>query len=234
MPPENSPYSYYLNLLGKWPTSIALASQWFLFFDFSSVNVLTGNLQGIINSREANSNWNYDENARAYLLDGSVQASIGNMMGCAFARQVTLPSETINASNQGLEYGGFQAPATSSGREKYEKFSVTMLETNASFMDLVLRPWAIATGYNGLVARAKSSPNYVKANFCDVVMLAKTAPNIQMGIRKVYRFFNVAPTKIPTEEYSYMEEGLRTGSVDFVYDNYCVWDGDTGSLVSLS
>ena len=233
MPSERSPFAYYLQLLGQWPTGIALASQWFVYFDFTSVNALMSNLQNVLTDRESGSEWNYNKDVTRYLLDGSVQYSVNNLMGCAFARQITLPSETINASHQGLEYGGFQAPATSTGRAAYGKLGITMLETNASFLDLILRPWAIAVGYNGLIARPRDSIKNVKANFADVVMLAKTGAYSPMGIRKIYRFYNVAPVMVPSEEYSYMEEGLRTSNVEFVYDRYVVSDGDTGQLINL-
>jgi len=244
-----SAYSYYLNLLGKWPTGLALASQWLIYFDFTSVNSLMGNLQGILRDRETIDQWNLNSNVTQYLLDGSLQYAGNNIMGCAFARQVSLPGETIDAGNKGLDYGGFQAPATASNRENYKKLGVTMLETNASFLDLVLRPWIISVGYNGLVARPTNSPLYVKSNFVDVVMLAKTgrmndfyaaAPSnsysniaAPMGIRKIYRFYNVAPVNMPGEEYSYMEEGLRTSNVEFVYDSYAVQDAGTSLYIGL-
>lgn len=57
-----------------------------------------------------------------------------------------------------MDYGGYQAPATIGNREKYKKLTVTFLETNASFLDLILRPWIVMVGYNGLVARSENSP----------------------------------------------------------------------------
>lgn len=232
MPSEQSPYAYYLNLLGEWPTSLALASQWFVYFDFSTVNALMGTLQDTLNNREIGSHFQYNTDVTRYLLDAKLQYSTQNLMGCAFARQVNLPSERIEAGNEGLNYGGFQAPATASNRQKYEKLSITMLETNASFLDLILRPWTIAVGYNGLVARSRNSPKYVKAGKVDVVMLAKTGTYSPMGIRKIYRFYNVAPVLIPSEEYSYQEEGMRYSNVEFVYDNYGIIDANTGQLIS--
>jgi hypothetical protein len=231
---EQSPYAYYLDLLGKWPTGLALASQWFLYFDFKSVNALMSNLQSILNNREYNSKWNYNVNATAHLLDGSLQYSSQNLFGCAFAREVKLPREEIVAGNEGLQYGGFQAPATSNNRMKYGKLSITMMETNASFIDLILRPWTIAVGYNGLVARSPDSPKYVKSNQLDVVMLSKTGVGSPMGIRKMYSFYNVAPVSIPQETYSYMEEGLRVSDVEFVFDNYSIKDGGTGDFINLN
>jgi hypothetical protein len=228
---DRSPYSYYLDLLGQCPTSIALASQWFITFDFRDVGSLFSNLQDILNDRET-SGWNYNKDVTKYLLDSSLQSSTNNLIGCAFARQVKLPSESINASHTGLEYGGFQAPATSSGREQYNTFSVFMLETNASFIDLILRPWTIAVGYNGLVAR-EIGPKYVKAKSATIYMLAKTGQYSRMAFRKAYTFYNVAPVKIFSEEYSYAEEGLRGGEVEFVYDRYTVSDLESGVLINL-
>ena len=233
---DSSPYSYYLDLLGKWPTNIALVSQWLVYFSFGPVSRnggLMSNIQRNLNSIEREAEWAYNPNVTSYLLDGSLQAATDNMMGCVFARQVDLPSENISAGNEGLSYGGYLPPATSSHRSKYEPLGITMLETNASFLDLVLRPWAISVGYYGLVARPKNSPKYVKADFADVVMFSKTGANIPMAPRKIYRFYNIAPINIPSETYSYAEESLRYSNVKFVYDRYSVLDGDTGNLISL-
>jgi hypothetical protein len=230
---DQSPYSYYLDLLGSWPTGLALASQWLVYFDFTNVNGLFGNLQNNLRKQEIGAEWSYSQDVTKYLLDGKLQSSVNNMMGCVFAREVQLPGETIAAGNEGLDYGGFQAPATVNNRAKYDPFSVTMLETNASFLDLIIRPWVISVGYNGLIARDTNSEKNVKCNFADVVMFAKAGAYNQMQIRKVYRFYNLAPITLPGESYSYMEEGLKYGAVKFVYDRYAVMDGNTGNLLSL-
>jgi hypothetical protein len=219
-----SPYSYYLDLLGEWPTGIALASQWLVYFDFNSVKALTDTFQTNLRLRESGSEWTYNTNVTQYLLDGKLQASVNNMIGCVFARQVVLPSESIDAGNVGLSYGGFQAPATSSGREKYQSFNVTFLETNSSFLDNIIRPWIVSVGYNGLVARPKSSFRYVKSNFADVVMYAKAGAYNPMVVRKIIRFYNVAPISLQGETYSHQEEGLRYSEIKFVYDKYAVLD----------
>ena len=231
MPPK-SPYEYYLSLLSYWPTGIALASQWMVTIHFNSVSNLFNNLEDSIRNREQ-SLWSYNNEVTSILLDGGLQARSNLMMGCVFARQVTLPNESVEASNQGLDYGGFLPPATASNRGKYEPLTITMLETNASFLDLIIRPWIIMVGYNGLVARSPSSPKYVKANAIDVVMYAKTGQRNPMGIRKIYRFYNAAPISVGGETYSYNEEGLRYSDVKFVYDKYSILDGETGDLIYL-
>jgi hypothetical protein len=229
--PQESPYEYYLQLLGKWPTAIALASQWLVTINFDSVNVLS-NLQNSLKFHEQ-SEWTYDNGVTKILIDGGLQYRTDNQIGCVFARQVQLPGESVEASNQGLDYGGYLAPATSNTRGKYEPLTITMLETNASFLDLVIRPWTIMVGYNGLIARDKKSPKYVKSSNIDVVMYAKTGYGSPMGIRKIYRFYNCAPINLGGETYSYSEEGLRYSDVKFIYDRYAILDGNTGQFITL-
>jgi hypothetical protein len=232
-----SPYAYYLELLGEWPTNLGLASQWLTYFDFGSVNCLQGTLQSQLLNRESSlgyNGWALNNNVTKYLLDGRLQYSVDNLTGCVFARQVNLPSDGVEAGNVGLDYGGFQAPATVSNRDKYKKLSVVFLETNASFLDLIIRPWIVLVGYNGLVARSSNSSKAVKANFADVVMLAKTGVSNRMQPRKIYRFYNLAPVSIEGEEYSYMQEGMKYSTVSFVYDGYTVLDANTPQLYSLN
>ena len=232
---KSSPYEHYLTLLGRWPTNLALASQWLVYFDFSSVNCLQGNLQNLLRDKEnalGSNGWTLTDTVKKYLLDGGLQYSSNNLTGCVFSRQVNLPNESINAGNVGLDYGGYQAPATIGNREKYKKLTVTFLETNASFLDLILRPWIVMVGYNGLVARSENSPKNVKCNHADVLMYAKTGVGNRMQVRKAYRFYNLAPVSIEGEEYSYMTEGMKYSNVSFVYDGYCVLDANTPDLIS--
>lgn len=232
---DNSPYSFYLDLLGSWPTNIALVSQWLVYFDFSNLTrngSLLSNIQNNLNNLELEAEWTYNPNVSRFLLDGRLQTSVDKMVGCAFARQVDLPADGLVASNDGLSYAGFLPPATASARNKYEPLGITFLETNASFLDLIIRPWVVATSYYGLVARSDPS-KFVKCNFLDVVMYAKAGSNVPMQVRKIYRFYNVAPMSIPSETYSYAEESLRYSNVRFVYDRYSVLDGNTGNLINL-
>jgi hypothetical protein len=64
-------------------------------------------------------------------------------------------------------------------------------------------------------------------------MYSKTGSYRKMGVRKVYRFYNLVPISIQGETYSYTEEGLKYSDVKFVYDRYAVSDGKTGIFVNL-
>lgn len=231
-----SPYNYYLHLLGKWPTNIALASQWFVYFDLSSVNALNSSIESKIRYWESsmgNNGWTYSDNVTKYLLDGNLHYRDENLTGCVFSNEVKLPPESITAGNDGLTHGGFLPPAVASNRKPYSPLTVNFLETNASFLDFIIRPWIILVGYSGLVARSSNSPKAVKCNYADVVMLAKTGSGERQGIRKIFRFYNIAPTSIDGETYSYMQDGLKYSSVSFVYDSYFVLDADTPDMINL-
>jgi hypothetical protein len=220
-----------------------MASQWYLEFTFP--NALNSSLSDAIKSRETASSWSYDPNVTKVMIGSNFQLAQSVNMGCIFARQVTLPEERIEVGHTGLDYGGFMAPATASKRHGYQKLGITFLETNASFVDLILRPWSILVGYNGLVARDPKSSKYIKGNV-NLVMLAKATKlpdnyiskagfnllNNSMAIRKVYQFTNVAPIYVPSEEYSYQEEGMRFSNVDFCYDSYSILDGNTSTMIT--
>jgi hypothetical protein len=228
---SQSPYEYYLELLGQWPTSIALASQWMVHIHFNNVNSLFSNIQQKLIEKEQ-SDWQYNGAVTKLLIDGGLQARTDNMMGCVFARQVVLPSENVDAGNLGLDYGAYLPPAVAGKRGTYDPLSITLLETNASFLDFIIRPWIMMVGYNGLIARSTSSDKNVKA-MIDVVMYGKTGYGYPMGIRKIFRFYNAAPIAMGGETYSYNEEGLRYSDVKFVYDKYAVSDGNSGTFIYL-
>jgi hypothetical protein len=229
-----SPYSHYLDILGSWPTGLALASQWFVYFNFDTLkrNGSLNSFEQILNYNEA-SNWQFNKEVTKFMVDGRIQHSFENLTGCVFAKQVDLPKENIDVKHTGLEYGGFQAPYTAAARSPYDHLKITMLETNASFLDLIIRPWLLLVGYHGLVARPKSSYKYIKADYADVVLLAKTGAYTKMTIRKLYRFYNVAPVTIDGESYSYTPDNLKFSPVSFAYEKYCISDMMTGKFLKL-
>ncbi len=224
-----NPYDYYLDLLGQWQTNIALASQWFIYFNFDNLkrNGFFNSFENRLNNLEE-SKWKLNSNVTRQLTDGRLQHTANSLIGCIFAKQVSLPGENVQVSHSGLSYGGYQSPIVASHRGAYQNFSVTMIETNASFLDLIIRPWIISVGYNGLVARKKSSIKYVKADYVDMVMLAKAGQNKKLTIRKIYRFYNVAPIDIQGEDYSYAGDGMKYSSISFAYDKYSISDKNTG------
>ena len=171
-----SPYEYYLNLLGNLATGVALPTLWFCTFHLDTVNCLKKNIQTQLNGYESslgNSGWNIADDTVKYLTDSSLQYSSNSLIGCVFAKQVDIPVTSVEAGNNGLEYGGYLPPVTGDVRVNYTPLTVTFLETNGSFLDLVIRPWLTLVAYNGFVARSKNSLKSVKCKQCDICFLSK-------------------------------------------------------------
>lgn len=231
------PYESYLQSLGKWPSALGSASQWYLEFDITSVEPLFKDLTILLNQYEGNfgssGGWQVDTETVIKLTDWEYHTEAG--IGCVFARQVNLPNDGLEAGNTGLDYGGFLPPATTNTRNKYSKLRITFLETNASFVDLVIRPWMVLTSYYGLIARDfDRSDKNVKCSYLDVNLMARTGAGNPLAIRKKYRFSGIAPVAIDGEQYSYMADDMKYTSVDFVYDQYYVRDANTPSLLELN
>jgi hypothetical protein len=208
-------YEYYLeNVLNSLDGSLGLASLWFLYFDLDSLTSVTQNATDVINSKESN-NWE----ARTETLN-KVYHNPDMFTGCAFARQVVLPGETIGvAGGRGLEYGGYLVPLTLDGRNSQGGVQVTFLETQASFVDHIIRPWILKVGYKGLVARENDE---VRCKTMTVNYLKRNGSDKKLSVRKTFKFYNVVPNSLSGFTNSQSEEGLTYTSVNFLYDKYSV------------
>lgn len=232
--PTSGPYETYAQLLSEWPTAIASASQWFMWFDLSQIRLLSTNLQQKLQNKESllgPAGWQLSDNTVKTLTDWKLQLNANQLMGCVFAKQVNLPGDGFEAGNNGLEYGGYTAPATSNARTKYSKLNITFVENNASFVDFVIKPWLILSSYYGLVSRPFDSVKNVKCPWCDICFLTRVDPFSPPAIRKVYRFTNLVPVAIQGDQYSYMSDDMKYTSVDFVYDQYYIQEAETPGLL---
>jgi hypothetical protein len=227
-----SPYQYFNQILNTWPTAVSLESQWFCYFDINTVTAIKSSLSENLNAFETTSLWKIPNDTVSNLTNAVNQSQTQNLMGCVFARQVTLPGETVDASNQGLGYGGYQAPVTSNGRQAYSKIKVVFHETNSSFIDFVIRPWIIAVGYYGLVTRTDTTTQ-VKADIAQMIYLGKTGPRSDTVPRKAVNFYNIFPVAVGGLSNTYGSEGMQYTSVDFAYDYYTVEDPTGGNNPSI-
>jgi hypothetical protein len=225
-----SPYYHYLDVISKWHTAISVENQWFLWFDLQSVNSIKQDLQSVVNkfdtgkSSSNSGGWGLLDSTTKILLDDSNQLSVNNLIGCVFASNVTIPQDSIDIKHEGLDYGGYQAPAVASNRMAYKDLSITFRETNSSFVDFILRPWLVTVGYFGLIARNDKDPKKVKCTSLDVSFIGRTGPDTSSIQRKIIRFFNVVPKNINSYRSSYTGLGMQEFTVDFAYDYYCVVD----------
>jgi len=241
-----SPYSFYLDVLSQWPSTVALASQWFVTFNLQSVDALNNDPAGRVSLMDSKGYqpWQISPDVISKLTSKEYQEVAECMSGCVFARAVSIPGESVSVEHKGLDYAGYQGPATAGSRAKFKAISMNLLETNASFIDFVIRPWLVLVGHYGLVARAPGSPKNVKCSHMDIIQFAKggvdPASNSENGyyrsqapvLRKLVRFFNVVPTNIGDKELNHSQEGMVERSVSFAYDSYSVMDLNTKSYIN--
>jgi hypothetical protein len=227
------PLLYFLDKLGTWPSGLSLASQWFVILDLNSVPALKGAvLKSNLNKLEPK--WDIDPSVSSHLMTPQFQDNPQELIGCIFAREVNYPGESINVSYESLNAAGIMAPPTSFGREVYNKFSITILETNASFVDFVLRPWAILVGQHGLIARSERSNKNIRCPLIKIYLLAKVGEGKQFEVRKSINFINAAPVFVDNFVNSYEQEGIKYTKVDFVYDHYFISSERSGNYVGGS
>lgn len=139
--------------------------------------------------------------------------------GCVFAREVSLPGEEVSAGHGPLNYGGYIGPAVFGDRSSPKNVNMKLLETNKSFIDLILRPWAILAGYYGLVTRDNLNvkcPQMVVTQYMMAGQLTPRAP------RKEFTFHNVVPVSVGSTTLTQQGEGILTADVSFIYDHYSV------------
>lgn len=249
MSDTTGPIPYYLDILSKWPTAIPPESQWSVFIDFSSFFKITNNTTGVVTQNNffeidfisnlqkfdgsSSEDWKIKQNIVNNLLQSKYQYS-NNKVWCVFASQITIPSESIQASNQGLDYAGYQAPVTMNQRDNYKKLSISFIETNSSFLDFVIRPWIISVGHYGFVTRSNGLT--IKSPVISAIYLGKTGAGSKNkpATRKAINFLNACPVSMGSVSNRYSSDGLQSIPVEFVYDSYNVWGPSKTSTVSLA
>lgn len=228
-----NPFEYYLNILSSWPTAAAMASMWMVVIDIRSIRALTSQTNGAfidrLNRLESADfqNWEISPVLFQRMTNPSLMSNTESLMGCAFVRGVSIPGDGLQLIDNTPSFNGFRTPNILSKRVKTNQLPISFLETNVSFVDLVIRPWLVLTGHYGLVARRPNSEKNVKCPFIDILQFAKTGPRQSPVIRKIMRYYNVVPTKIDTQALLKTDEGLTTRNVNFCYEGQSVFESQS-------
>jgi hypothetical protein len=219
--PLISTRDYFLTQLESWLTALPLQSQWIILIQSFPSCINTNILQGL--ERTGGDYNNFDINQAKNLLTSYPFQKVN---GCLFAQSVTIPDEkmavkNLNISNQ----RGFLPGVLSDGRQFSNTLSIEFLETNTSFTDFVIRPWLIAAEHFGFVARendsiSKRDPRNVKSTIY-VMEYTRTYQHVSMIPRKVWTFFNCAPTSIAAKTLKYDEpNSAPTMATTWTYTDY--------------
>ena len=164
--------------------------------------------------------------------------------GCLFAQGVAIPGESVNYTYtppSGDSTGGLIGFPYFATRQPFQPLSITYRETNVSFIDFVLRPWMIMASHMGLTERHPQAGMGVKADIY-VIQFAKAGSALESRAnpiqpeahvvsehlenviplipRKIWRFIDCVPTRVPPSDHSYSESAIEAKSIEFIYKNY--------------
>jgi hypothetical protein len=81
--PTSGPYETYAQLLSEWPTALASASQWFMWFDLSQISLLRSDIQKKLQSKESvlgPAGWQLNKNTLDTLIDWKLQLNADQLM----------------------------------------------------------------------------------------------------------------------------------------------------------
>lgn len=240
----NSFGAHFLEVLSHWAGAIPLQSFWVVV-----VTVPPGVRQWIEKFKD--SSWDgigwdgYDLSVYDHLLEplfSEKNTQQGYVHGCFFARSINIPGEKMDMVSTSTSNGGLLFPSVGKSRTPQNNISMSFMETNASYVDTVIRPWSIITSYLGLVPRIDSIKGNVQAFFYTKNYTAKTstkrsnaayeASSVSPKKRKIFTFHDVVPTSISNEECAQRGgDALIERSVNFYFSNYTVENKDIVSLL---
>ena len=150
---------------------------------------------------------------RARLLQDGYPANYSNpALGCLFAQTVGIPAEQSMISTVGPSNRGFLKGPIMEQRQTFSPLNIEFLETNVSFLEFILRPWAVICQHEGLVARnypnrefpGLPDPNTRVTTDMTIINYGKTGDE-RIGLipRKIWFFTDCFPVNIGTETYTY-------------------------------
>ena len=149
--------------------------------------------------------------------------------GIIIAQGVKHVGDGSKFSRDGYANTGLWKGILSNGRSDLEQLSISFLETNLSFVDYALRPWAIAVSHNGLTDKR------VRANSITVWHLARMGAGVNLARRKVIKYHNCFPTAIDSQEYNYRGDDLAIQrQITFGFSHYTMENADSNILNILS
>lgn len=159
------PYAEYVNIaqdfyknISESNNTIAHSTAWIVFFELPKI--LTGGAQGAYAVANQKSPILSVENnqpvytGRSWELRNVQEIAARdawlNRHGCMYASRVQIPGENYGTERMGNFVTGYQRGLVGKGRADFPHVAIDFMETNASFTDTVLRPWAILVGHNSL------------------------------------------------------------------------------------
>lgn len=139
---------------------------------------------------------------------------------CFFVQAVSVPGEQAIINPEGLQYNSFIRTPVGGGRSDFPALQMTFLDSNISFVDVVLRTWVITTARLGMIARNDPKQQY-RGNINIVKLGTFSRTSSGPEILQRYTFKNACPVSISSEEYNYTGATSPTNrEVTFTFLDY--------------
>ena len=237
------PRTAFMNAVSNWSFNIPQQNLWAIVFDLppalkglnASGNSRIDDL--LHNMGEFNRSAGRDMNARhavSHLSQDHFQRSVG----CLFAQSVTIPGESIQMnwlSPHEQSSGGLVGFPTFGNRQQFASLTVGFRETNLSFIDFVMRPWLVLAAHLGLTERLPAEGLGIKTDI-HIIQFGKAGAALKPGTpsgpgafhqnviplipRKIWRFKDCTPIRVPQGDYNYSEALIESRSIEFIYNHY--------------
>lgn len=218
----NRPLEFYYSTLCNFCYALPHAAKWAVFIEPHNQDYLLSQLNDVkkYEPTQSSQDWNLEE-ASKYLLRGEAQETIG----CIFALGVQEAGFGFNVGQfggvNGANNGFMKAPVTQGANEN-QALEITVKETNCSYTDFFLHPWAKLMAHKGLFATSRERS--LKADIT-IFELAGTFPNQDPIVRKIFKYYDAVPSNISSENLNYESDRVMQRQIQFVYNYYTVQDG---------
>jgi len=207
-----SPQSYFLQQMESWISSPSNATQWVLLFDDFPKTLKTEVIKELEVTRGEGWNVPYEQLTNYFLQ---------KVIGCIFAQNVEIPRERTQIKYpQSLR--GFRSYPIAESKDPHMNLQLSFMETNLSFVDGILRPWAALVGHKGLVARPEDES--VKTTMT-IIQYGKTNPYLAPIARKMWTFHDACCVGVPKVPYNYSNDSVETRTgIEFSFSSYQVYN----------
>lgn len=213
----NSYTSFFHHVLTTPAGSIPKGAQWIIAFEDLNERIVT---KGITKAM-GYENWPWAIDKAAAVMTSDIYQKNS---GCLFCQAIGLPGEGAGVAPEGnISSNSFIRSYVGTGRNQFPEMRISFLDTNVSFVDNICRPWSIATGTFGLMARESWSDDNYRTNL-KAWKFAAFSPDEPPTITMAMTFYDICCTSVSEEEYSYIPPGgsplLR--EAHFIYNYYSV------------
>ena len=235
------PQKAFFNALKSWVFNVPMQNLWAVVFDLPPILKPTGEdhmsqVDDLLQKfGEYNTSAGRDMNAKM-AVQHLMKEEFHRTVGCLFAQSIIIPGESIGMNwlmPNDQSSGGLVGIPTLGNRNQFTSLNIGFRETNLSFIDFILRPWLILASHLGLTERNPLDRLGVKTDI-HIIQFAKAgsalykkdsaSPHPQNIIplvpRKIWRFKDCTPIRLPQGDYNYSESTIETKPIEFVYNHY--------------